>query len=52
VPVDDVDALAAALAAADGARRPWTWPVTWDDHARQLVQVWEQAAMSSREPDG
>jgi len=43
VPVGDVGALAAALraAAADPTRRPWAWPITWDDHARELVAVWE-----------
>lgn len=46
VPVGDLDALAAALVGVvtEGDRTPWTWPISWDDHARQLLGVWEAAA--------
>lgn len=49
VPVGDVDALALALVGVveHGDRTPWLWPVTWDDHARQLIGVWEAAAAES-----
>ncbi len=45
VPVGDLDALATALekVAAGADRTPWTWPITWDDHARELIGVWESA---------
>lgn len=48
VPPDDLDALASALAAAvaEGGRDRWSWPTTWDDHARALVALWERAATS------
>jgi len=46
VPVGDVPALAVALqgVVADGDRTPWEWPISWDDHARQLIGVWASAA--------
>ena len=45
VPVGDVETLATVLrgVVTEGDRTPWTWPVTWDDHARQLIGVWEAA---------
>lgn len=45
VPVGDIQALAGALAGVvvDGDRTPWTWPISWDDHARQLIGVWQAA---------
>lgn len=46
VPVGDVDALAIALrgVVANGDRAAWEWPISWDDHARALIGVWESAA--------
>ncbi len=45
VPVGDIQALAGALAGVvvDGDRTPWAWPISWDDHARQLIGVWQAA---------
>jgi glycosyltransferase involved in cell wall biosynthesis len=41
VPAGDRTALRDALAdlPAPGTRRPWRWPVSWDDHARALHEV-------------
>lgn len=38
VPVGDAGALRAAIETLPprGTRRIWRWPVSWDDHARQL----------------
>jgi len=46
VPPRDVTRLAAALARTDPApaRRPWRWPMSWDEHARQLAAVLRAAA--------
>ncbi len=45
VTVGDIEGLTAALGSVvTGAdRTPWTWPITWDDHARELIGVWESA---------
>lgn len=45
IDVGDVDALATALekVVTQGNRTPWQWPITWDDHARELIGVWESA---------
>jgi glycosyltransferase involved in cell wall biosynthesis len=46
VPPNDDGALGRAMAAAvaEGGRAPWTWPISWDDHARALVDVWASVA--------
>ncbi|MCB9373365.1 MAG: hypothetical protein H6518_11395 [Microthrixaceae bacterium] len=46
VPVGAVDALAEVLprVVVEGDRTPWEWPLSWDDHARELIGVWEAAA--------
>jgi glycosyltransferase involved in cell wall biosynthesis len=45
-PVRDVAALAGALARTEPApeRRPWSWPVSWDEHAERLAAVLRRAA--------
>lgn len=51
VPPDDQHALVSALRethSSPPARTPWQWPVSWDDHARQLVDVWTEAAEAAR----
>jgi glycosyltransferase involved in cell wall biosynthesis len=49
VGADGIEELAHALAAVPDRERPapWTWPVTWDDHARQLVGVFGEVARVS-----
>lgn len=44
VRVGDIDGLAATLAAGDwvAGSRPWGWPVSWLDNARQLRQVFDE----------
>jgi glycosyltransferase involved in cell wall biosynthesis len=50
VPVDDRGALRDAIHALppDPPRMRWTWPVTWDDHARLLLAVLEDVAAVDR----
>lgn len=45
-PPRNVAALADALARTDPSpqRRPWAWPVTWEDHAERLAAVLRAAA--------
>ena len=46
VPVGAVDTLAEVLprVVVEGDRTPWEWPLSWDDHARELIGVWQAAA--------
>src|SRR5690606_28515163 len=52
VPIDDVAALRAALAAvvADPARHRWELPWTWDDHARRLVSLFDSLVRTGTLP--
>lgn len=54
VPVGDLDALAGALRALDPepVRTPWPWPVSWDDHAAQLADVFHRAAQAAATTTG
>lgn len=52
VPVGDLAAMATALhevATSEHVdRTPWTWPISWDDHARRLVEVLRSTAARAR----
>jgi glycosyltransferase involved in cell wall biosynthesis len=54
VAVDDEAGFGDALRAlpSDTPRPPWTWPVSWDDHARQLSSVIEGVATAGGVTDG
>ncbi|OWY63154.1 hypothetical protein B7486_54635 [cyanobacterium TDX16] len=44
VGLQDADALVQALREPPTDRTPWTWPVTWDDNARQLAALLDELA--------
>jgi glycosyltransferase involved in cell wall biosynthesis len=42
VPVGAVEVLAITLQHPPGDRTPWTWPVTWDENAQRLLDVFDE----------
>jgi glycosyltransferase involved in cell wall biosynthesis len=42
VALDDVEAQVEALRSPPSDRTPWTWPVTWEDNARQVAAVFDE----------
>jgi glycosyltransferase involved in cell wall biosynthesis len=42
VPLEGTEALVEALRSPPTHRTPWTWPVTWDENARQLGAVFDE----------